>query len=755
MTELSKSDNSADIFISEGQSKQNSGDSRGFHKEERLRPREIINGSAVPAFIVNRKHRVIFWNKACERLTGITSEEIIGTKLQWKPFYDQTRPVLADLIVDEVPDAEILAHYHGKCRKTPSHDTAFEIEDYFPNLGDNGKWLYFTASPLRDGKGRVIAAIETLQDITEKKLAEEKLRDSEIRYRNLFDRMNDGVIVMDTADDGENFRITEINRAALNVFDRPIDQILDKSVTELLPELKNLGLYDIALRVYRSGRPEFTPAVKYTDQRLDLWVESFVYRLPSSEVVAVFRDVTAKMLDKIELDRHRNKLEELVALRTANLAAIFRSVEEGIVTIGRDGRIMDINKAARKICGLSSPGIIGKPLSDISLDCSRSCLKILSRTLEERKGIRDFRVECGHNLNRHQIIELTTSPLIGENDEYMGAVLVSRDITRLNLLEQKLSERRSFHNIVGADRRMQEIYKLIESLAPTDSSVLITGETGTGKGLVARAIHENGPRAGKPLIEVNCSALAENLLESELFGHVKGAFTGAVKEKPGKFLLADGGTILLDEIGDIPKRIQLKLLRILQDKIIEPVGDTRSIKTDIRILAATNRDLKGMVDCGKFRDDLYYRLKVMTIHLPPLRERADDIPLLIDHYCRVFSKKFDREINGVSLEAMNTLKKYPWPGNVRELVHAIEHAFILCQGNTITLENLPADITEPMDTIPPKNAGRGESVDRLMKVLEVCDWNKSKAARKLGISRPTLYRRIEEMNLTEIERQKV
>jgi len=728
---------------------------RDHHHDRRLRLREIIDGSAVPAFVIDKNHEVMFWNRACERMTGISSSAIVGTKKQWKPFYDQERPVLADLIVDNVSDNEILAYYSGKCRKTPSHDMAFEIEDYFPNLGKDGKWLYFTASPLRDRDGNIVAAIETLQDTTEKKRAEEKLRDSEIRYRNLFERMNDGVIVMNTEDEGESFNVTEINTSALKIFGLAREKIINRSIMEILPALKKFGLFNIGLRVYKSGTPEFIPAIKYADRRLDLWVESFIYKLPSSEVVVVFRDVTKKVLDKTELERHRNKLEELVTLRTANLAAIFRSVDEGIVTIGPDGRIMDVNKAARKICGFSSSDIIGKSIREISLGCSHTCLEILNRTLENGKAVKGFRVECDFGQDHAQVLELTTAPLIGVNQENMGAVLISRDITRLDRLEQKLGERTRFHDIIGGHHRMQEIYKLIESLAQTDTSVLITGETGTGKGMVARAIHENGPRNEKPFIEVNCSALAENLLESELFGHSKGAFTGAMKDKPGKFLLADGGTILLDEIGDIPERIQLKLLRVLQDKIIEPVGSTKSIKIDIRILAATNRDLRTMVNSGKFREDLYYRLKVMTVHMPALRERTEDISLLIDHCCKIFARKFSKEINGVSQEALALLLKYPWPGNVRELIHAIEHAFILCRGNTITIDNLPVDINGK-DTVEYKETGPKEtSADHILDTLQKCAWNKSKTARKLGISRPTLYRRIEELGLRDEEPVKV
>jgi transcriptional regulator with PAS, ATPase and Fis domain len=328
---------------------------------------------------------------------------------------------------------------------------------------------------------------------------------------------------------------------------------------------------------------------------------------------------------------------------------------------------------------------------------------------------------------------------------------VVRDITRLTDLERELKERYQFHNIIGKSRKMQEIFRLFEDLADTDTTVLITGESGTGKELVARALHYESIRAAKPLVTVNCSALAENLLESELFGHVKGAFTGAVKDKVGRFQMADGGTIFLDEIGETSSLIQLKLLRVLQEKVFELVGDSKPIAVDMRVIAATNRDLKEKIKSGEFREDLYYRLKVVEIMLPPLRERREDIPLLVDHFLSLFDRKFEKNIDGISSEVLSTFMQYLWPGNIRELEHAIEHAFVLCRDRTINVDHLPPEIKK-YSKIQPHVSEKtsGYELQEILQALKKTHWNKAKAARMLGISRPTLYQKIKEYNLTEL-----
>ena len=276
----------------------------------------------------------------------------------------------------------------------------------------------------------------------------------------------------------------------------------------------------------------------------------------------------------------------------------------------------------------------------------------------------------------------------------MGAVLVIRDITLLRDLERELRERHQFQNIIGRSKKMQDTYRLLEDLANLETTVLITGESGTGKELVARALHYSGQRAFKPFVTVSCSALAESLLESELFGHVRGAFTGAIRDKQGRFQAANGGTILLDEIGDISPLIQLKLLRVLQEKEIERVGESTPQKVDVRVIACTNKDLKEKVRRGEFRQDLYYRLKVVEVSLPPLRDRLEDLPLLVDHFCHSFNERFKKNIEGISNEVLGKFMDYPWPGNVRELEHVMEHAFVLCHGGVITLEHLPSEISD-------------------------------------------------------------
>ncbi len=445
--------------------------------------------------------------------------------------------------------------------------------------------------------------------------------------------------------------------------------------------------------------------------------------------------------DRIEAEKERYR---------QNLEAIFRSVGDAIVTVDDSMGIIEANEATSTICGFSPKEAIGRKFSEIQDRCNKSCGKVLDETLKTHNAIREYRIECRHPDRPTQVVLLSSSPLINMEERFMGAVLVVRDITRLTNLERELRERHQFHHIIGKSAKMQDVYRLVEDLADTDTTVLISGESGTGKELVARALHYGGPRGVKALVNVNCSALTENLLESELFGHVKGAFTGAVKDKTGRFQLADEGTIFLDEIGDISPRIQLKLLRVLQEQEFEKVGDSKTVSVDVRIIAATNRDLRARVKTGEFREDLYYRLKVVEIGLPPLRERRDDVPLLVEHFMEHFAKRFKKDIDGVSDEVLTSFLRYPWPGNVRELEHSLEHAFALCHERTIRVDHLPSEIKGHIE--PKSQAPESKVIDeprKLLRILKKADWNKAKAARMLGISRQTIYRKIEEYNLSK------
>jgi two-component system response regulator HydG len=319
----------------------------------------------------------------------------------------------------------------------------------------------------------------------------------------------------------------------------------------------------------------------------------------------------------------------------------------------------------------------------------------------------------------------------------------------LRELKQRVEVESGFSGLVGRDPKMQVVFKLIEDVAPTDTTVLILGESGTGKELVARAIHDRSPRAGKPFIVINCAAYPSTLLESEIFGHEKGAFTGALRRKIGRFEQADGGTVFLDEIGEIDAVAQTKLLRVLQQQTIDRLGGDRSIKVDVRILAATNKDLPETVKQGRFREDLFYRLNVIPIHLPPLRQRPKDIHILAQHFLKRFSAEQDKSIVGFRSEAMRKLIDNPWPGNVRELENSIEHAVVLAKDAMVELKDLPSSIVETIATEPtgsPPSLVKSE--ERLIReVLDACDWNKAEAARQLGISRSTLYEKLKRLRI--------
>ena len=341
-----------------------------------------------------------------------------------------------------------------------------------------------------------------------------------------------------------------------------------------------------------------------------------------------------------------------------------------------------------------------------------------------------------------------TTPLLGANKEFTGIVMLIHDETQLLQLKRSLEMQHQATRLVGKSESLHKLKTMIQNLADIQTTVLVTGESGTGKELVVEELHRASERRNGPLVKVNCAALSENLLESELFGHVKGAFTGAIRDKVGRFQRADGGTLFLDEIGDISLRMQAKLLRVIETMEFERVGDATPIRVDVRIVAATNKNLKSMVAQGKFREDLYYRLKVVEIHLPPLRERRDDIPLLINHFLTKYNRKFNKQIKGVSSDTMSLFLHAEWPGNIRELENTVEHAFVCCHEDVITTAHLPADFTPLADDFSrPETMNDEEEGKALLQALEKARWNKSKAADLLGISRRTFYRKMQKYGI--------
>ena len=443
-------------------------------------------------------------------------------------------------------------------------------------------------------------------------------------------------------------------------------------------------------------------------------------------------------------------LEECLAQKD-NYEAIFNSMNEGLIIVNHQNSIVKCNDAFLNITGIRKQDVLNKNF--VSVFCQKPTCGLsiaVSTTLKTGNPCTNEATEIICKDGKKIPVVLSTSVLRDAKGSPSGIVILIHDESLVNELRGKLETKYRFHNIIGKNHRMQELYKLIEDLSATDATVLIQGESGTGKELVAHAIHYHSMRAKGPLVKVSCAALTESLLESELFGHVKGAFTGAYRDKPGRFQRADNGTIFLDEIGEIGPGIQVKLLRALQEREIERVGDTVSIKVNVRIIAATNKNLKGLVRENKFREDLFYRLNVIAIDLPPLRERKDDIPLLVDYFTRKFNAHYNKNIKGISHEGLQLLMDYDWEGNIRELENAIEHSFIKTRSNFLLPDDFPREIKQALNFYH-KNISQPAAskidYDGVLNALKETGWNQSKAARKMGINRVTLWRNMKKYEI--------
>ncbi|MCK5359200.1 MAG: sigma 54-interacting transcriptional regulator [Gammaproteobacteria bacterium] len=425
--------------------------------------------------------------------------------------------------------------------------------------------------------------------------------------------------------------------------------------------------------------------------------------------------------------------------------AILDSVNEGVFTVDLDWRITAFNKAAEQITGVDSEDAIGKPCCDVfrASICETNC--VLRRTMTSRKPIVNATAHIVNQEGQRVPIRISTALLKDEEGAVLGGVETFQDLTQIEQLQKELKSRYTFEDIVGRSPVMISLFDILPQIADGNSTVVIEGPSGTGKELFARAIHNLSPRKRKKFVAVNCAALPDTLLESELFGHKAGAFTDAKRDKPGRFALADGGTIFLDEIGDISPAMQVRLLRVLQERVIEPLGGIKPISIDVRVVAATNKDLAKLVHEGVFREDLYYRLRVINLKLPGLSQRREDIPLLVDHLVAKFNSIQGKDIAGVSNEVMACLMEHHYPGNVRELENIMEQAFVLCRGGMIEVNHLPVELRPTMggslEGVRPKSL---EAMEKLLicETLERCRGNRKQAATDLGINVATLYRKI-------------
>jgi PAS domain S-box-containing protein len=432
-------------------------------------------------------------------------------------------------------------------------------------------------------------------------------------------------------------------------------------------------------------------------------------------------------------------------------AVIFDSITEGVFTTDHECRITSFNRAAEEISGFKREDAIGKYCFDIFRTdlCQTGCA--LRNTLQNGTPTSNVRVTIVTRDGRKVPISVSTTLLRDKSSKCIGAVEFFRDLSEIETLQDKVSKMNRFENLVSCNEKMQRIFKLLPEIAESECNVLIQGPSGSGKELLAQALHDLSPRKHKSYIRINCAALPETLLESELFGYVRGAFTDAKRDKPGLFYLAQGGTLLLDEIGDMPLSLQVKLLRVLNNGEYQPLGSTRMLQTDARILTSSNRDLKQMVEQGTFREDLFYRINVINIQIPPLRERLEDLPLLIEYFVEKFRSKRKKDIRGVTNDVLNLLRRYDFPGNVRELENAIEHAFVICRKNTIGVEHLPERIMEAIQRRENGSSrlcyGSSSEESIIREALERNQGNRVKTAEELGMHRATLWRKMEKYGI--------
>ncbi len=427
---------------------------------------------------------------------------------------------------------------------------------------------------------------------------------------------------------------------------------------------------------------------------------------------------------------------------------ILDSIDCGVFTTDLDYRITAFNRAASLITGFSKKEAVGNFCYEIlrSNICHTDCL--LKKTFQKKQAISNIQVDILNKSGKIVPVMISSNLLKNDDNDIIGGIEMFRDIGLIEQLRKEVKKSYRYEDIVSKSYHILKIFDILPDIADSDANVLIQGPSGTGKELFARAIHNTGKKKDGPFVAVNCGALPDSLLESELFGHEKGAFTDALRKKPGRFAAAHGGTIFLDEIGDTSPSLQVKLLRVIQEKTFEPLGSVETVHTNARVIAATNKDLYSLVQEGGFREDLYYRLNVIKIELPPLRERKEDIPLLVDSFIRKFNRLMSKEIEGISEDALAVLMNYDYPGNIRELENIIEHAFVMAKGKYIDAQHFSDELKK---TVVKRQQEGGLDLiekDAIVTTLKMFDGNKSQTAEYLNIDRTTLWRKMKKYGIT-------
>ncbi len=560
---------------------------------------------------------------------------------------------------------------------------------------------------------------------------------------------SDGIIVVN-----KDYKIIVFNEAASKITGFENEEVILKNINILFNNSNDINpiftqslisedvFSNIALTIYSADKKEIPIIASITPVTQP--------GKGTIGIIIVFRDPQETQNLYNELDIKNNEIIE----EKNKLETIFNSLIEGTFTINNEWEITSFNRAAQTITSFTISEAIGKKYWQV----------FPSEDGKEDLKLRDFIADHKQTLLRETtiirkdgsrvLVRINSAPLMNTAGDKIGRVVTFEDISVMKNLSDHIGERFHFANIIGRSKSMLKVYEMMENVIKTDSTVLITGESGTGKEVIARAIHLNSDKKSEPFVAVNCAAFAESLLESELFGHEKGAFTGAISSKPGRFELAGNGTLFIDEIGDLPLSIQVKLLRVLENRQFERVGGTKTIQLNARIISATHRNLEIEIAKGKFREDLFYRINVINIELPPLNERTDDLPNLINHFMEKYNQKFKKNVHYISPNTLKVLTHYNWPGNIRELENVIEHAFVVCNGEAIKTEHLPLkfqDILNELNLSDTKNDKTTpfESVEKqlIATTLQKHNSNRTKTAAALGINKTTLWRKMKKYNL--------
>lgn len=441
---------------------------------------------------------------------------------------------------------------------------------------------------------------------------------------------------------------------------------------------------------------------------------------------------------------HMNKI---ITTAGSVTETILESISDGVFTVDHEWRIMSFNKAAEQILGVSREEAIGKHCWEVfrANMCDEDCA--LKKTMKEKKSFTSSSTHITDYQNKLIPVTVSTSILRDNDGNVLGGVETFRDHSQVEELKRQLNGKYQIGNMISRSKAMHDLFNILEQVARSDSTVLIEGETGTGKEVLARTLHDLSERSEQPYVGVNCGALPDTLLESELFGYKAGAFTDARIDKKGVFAAAKAGTILLDEIGDTSSAFQVRLLRVLEEKKFQPLGSTEQQNSEARIVAATNHNLENLVKDSLFRQDLFYRLNIITLKLPPLRQRKEDIPLLVEHFIGKMSESKNRLIQRIDNNAMAVLLAHDYPGNIRELENVIEHAFVLCSDETISEDHLPAYLKNSSLQTPARASFADAEKAAIMSALEQNNYNRNKTAQALGVHKSTLFRKIKKLSI--------